>query len=140
VNEALLSRLLSDPYYSRNPPKSCGREQYGADFVRGTGIDVATATELTVKTIALAIARYPETKEVIASGGGVHNTYMMERLSASLQPRLTTSEEFGIDVDSKEAILFAVLAYQTYQRRAGNLPSATGARKPVILGKISPRP
>jgi anhydro-N-acetylmuramic acid kinase len=65
---------------------------------------------------------------------------MMERLSASLQPRLTTSEEFGIDVDSKEAILFAVLAYQTYQRRAGNLPSATGARKPVILGKISPRP
>jgi anhydro-N-acetylmuramic acid kinase len=140
VNEALLSRLLSDPYYSRNPPKSCGREQYGADFVRGTGIDVGTATELTARTIALAVASYPDTQEVIASGGGVHNLYMMERLSASLQPRLTTSEEFGIDVDSKEAILFAVLAYQTYQRRAGNLPSATGARKPVILGKISPRP
>jgi anhydro-N-acetylmuramic acid kinase len=54
-----------------------------------------------------------------------------------LNPRVTTSAEFGIDVDAKEAILFAVLAYETHHHRAGNLPSATGARKPVILGKIS---
>ena len=140
VNEALLARLLADPYYSRSPPKSCGREQYGAEFVRAAAIDAATATELTARTIALAVARYPDTQEVIASGGGVHNTYLMERLRGLLGPRLITSAEFGIDVDAKEAILFAVLAFETHQRRAGNLPSATGARKPVILGKISPRP
>jgi anhydro-N-acetylmuramic acid kinase len=137
VDEALLQRLLADPYYHRDPPKSCGREQYGAEFVRNTGIDVATAMELTVRSIALAIERYPATREVIVSGGGAHNSYLMERLGALLKPRVTTSAEFGIDVDAKEAILFAVLAYETYQRRAGNLPSATGARKPVILGKIS---
>ena len=75
---------------------------------------------------------------MIASGGGVHNVYLMERLRALLKPRLTTSAEFEIDPDAKEAILFALLAYETRQRRADNLPSATGARKAVILGKISP--
>jgi anhydro-N-acetylmuramic acid kinase len=138
VDEALLAKLLDDPYYRREPPKSCGREQYGAEFVRDTGIDIATATELTARTIALAIARYPNTKEVIASGGGVHNLYLMERIAALIAPHLTASAEFGVDPDSKEAVLFALLAYETHQRRAGNLPSATGARKPAILGKISP--
>jgi anhydro-N-acetylmuramic acid kinase len=137
VNDALLARLLDDPYYHRPPPKSCGREQYGAEFIRNSGIDLATATELTVQTIALAIARYPETADVIVSGGGAHNRYMMERLRVVLRPKITTSAEFGIDVDAKEAILFAVLAYQTYHRRPGNIPSATGARKPAILGKVS---
>jgi anhydro-N-acetylmuramic acid kinase len=137
VNEALLSQLLADPYYHRPPPKSCGREQYGAEFVGKTGRNVATATELTVRTIALAIERYPDTREVIVSGGGAHNVYLMERLNALLKPRVTTSAEFGIDVGAKEAILFAFLAYQTQQHRPGNLPSATGARKPMILGKIS---
>src|SRR5208337_2842397 len=137
VNADLLERLLADPYYHRDPPKSCGREQYGAEFVRETGIDIATATELTARTIALAIARYFDTREVIVSGGGAHNSYLMERLRALVPARVTTSAEFGIGVDTKEAILFAVLAYQTFQGRAGNLPSATGARKPVILGKIS---
>jgi len=137
VNGTLLERLLADPYYQREPPKSCGREQYGAEYVQSTGIDVATATELTARTIALAIARYPATHEVIASGGGVHNLFLMERLRALLKPRLTTSAEFGIDVDAKEAVLFALLAYQTHLRRSGNLPSATGACKPMVLGKIS---
>ncbi|HEV2687103.1 MAG TPA: anhydro-N-acetylmuramic acid kinase [Bryobacteraceae bacterium] len=137
VDAALLERLLADPYYQRDPPKSCGREQYGVEFVRETAIDVATATELTVRTIALAIERYPDTREVIVSGGGAHNRYMMDRLHAVLKPRVTTSEEFGIGVDSKEAILFAVLAYQTHQRRTGNIPTATGARTAKILGKIS---
>ena len=93
--------------------------------------------ELTVRTIASSITLYPETADVIVSGGGAHNRYMMERLRVELRPRITTSTEFGIDVDAKEAILFAVLAYQTYHRRAGNIPSATGARKPAILGKVS---
>jgi anhydro-N-acetylmuramic acid kinase len=137
VNAALLERLLADPYYDRAPPKSCGREQYGDEFLRDTNIDIATATELTARTIAMAIGRYPNTGEVIVSGGGAHNGYLMERLAALVSARVTTSAEFGIGVDSKEAILFALLAYQTHQGRTGNLPSATGARKPVILGKIS---
>jgi anhydro-N-acetylmuramic acid kinase len=137
ANAGLLARLLGDPYYHREPPKSCGREQYGAEFVRETGIDIATATELTAQTIAIAIGRYPDTREVIVSGGGAHNGYLMERLGALLRARVTTAAEFGMGVDSKEAILFALLAYQTYHARAGNLPSATGARNPVILGKIS---
>jgi anhydro-N-acetylmuramic acid kinase len=135
VNIALLERVLADPYYQRVPPKSCGREQYGAEFVRETGIDIATATELTARTIVLAIERYPNTREVIVSGGGAHNRYLMERLAALVHARVTTTAEFGISVDTKEAILFALLAYQTYQGRTGNLPSATGARKSMILGK-----
>jgi anhydro-N-acetylmuramic acid kinase len=137
VNDALLERLLADPYYKRAPPKACGREQYGDEFVRRTGIDIATATELTARTIALAIGRYPDTREVIVSGGGAHNGYLMDRIRALVSARVTTSAEFGIGVDAKEAILFAVLAYETFHRRAGNLPSATGARKPMILGKVS---
>ena len=139
VDRALLERLLADPYYYRDPPKSCGREQYGAEFVHQSGIDIATATELTSRTIALAIGRYPATGEVIVSGGGAHNRYLLERLTELITARVTTTAEFGISVDAKEAILFALLAYQTFHGRAGNLPSATGARKPVILGKISPR-
>jgi len=137
VNAALLERLLADPYYHRAPPKTSGREQYGDEFVRRTNIDIATATELTARTIALGIGRYPTTREVIVSGGGAHNRYLMERLVALVHARVTTSAEFGIGVDAKEAILFAVLAYETFHRRAGNLPSATGARKPMILGKVS---
>jgi anhydro-N-acetylmuramic acid kinase len=143
VNESLLERLLADPYYDRDPPKSCGREQYGAEFVRETGIDlttgldITTATELTARTIAMAIQRYPATREVIVSGGGAHNGYLMERLRMLVPARVTTTAEFGIGVDSKEAILFALLAHQTFHQRAGNLPSATGARKSMILGKIS---
>jgi anhydro-N-acetylmuramic acid kinase len=137
VNAALLDRLLADPYYHRSPPKSCGREQYGEEFVRETCIDITTATELTARTIAQAVSRYPQTHEVIVSGGGAHNRYLMERLAASVSARVTTTAEFGIGVDTKEAILFALLAYQTFHGHAGNLPSATGARNPVILGKIS---
>jgi anhydro-N-acetylmuramic acid kinase len=137
VNATLLDRLLTDPYYRRDPPKSCGREQYGEEFLRETGIDITTATELSARTIALAIDRYPNTREVIVSGGGAHNGYLMERLSALVRARVTTTAEFGIGVDTKEAILFALLAYQTFHGRAGNLPSATGARKAMILGKIS---
>ena len=137
VDEALLAKLMEDSYYQQPPPKSCGREQYGSQFIRATGIDLATATELTVRTIASSIAQYPATADVIVSGGGAHNRYMMERLEGSIRPRITTTAEFGIDVDAKEAILFAVLAYQTYRRRPANIPSATGARKPAILGKVS---
>jgi anhydro-N-acetylmuramic acid kinase len=136
VNEAVLAKVMDDPYYRLPPPKSCGREQYGAEFLQ-SGIDVATAAELTVRTIALAIDRHPDTQEVIVSGGGAHNGYLMERLRAVLRARVITTADLGIDVDAKEAILFAVLAHETWNRRAGNIPSATGARHPAVLGKLS---
>ncbi|HZU25935.1 MAG TPA: anhydro-N-acetylmuramic acid kinase [Bryobacteraceae bacterium] len=137
VNEWLLEEILRDSYYQQPPPKTAGREQYGAAFIERTGIDVATATELTVRTIAAAVAAFPATQEVIVSGGGAHNTYMMERLQASIRPRLRRSAELGVDIDAKEAILFALLAYETWHRRPGNIPSATGAAHPAILGKMS---
>jgi anhydro-N-acetylmuramic acid kinase len=134
VNEELLAKLLSDPYYRKAPPKTAGREQYGAEFL-ASGIDVTTAAELTVRTIAMAVESYPETREVIVSGGGAHNEYLMERLRAVLSLKVLTSAELGIDIDAKEAILFAVLAYESHHCRPGNVPSATGARRPVVLGK-----
>ena len=137
VNEALLAELLRDPYYALPPPKATGREQYGADFIARTRIDIATALELTVRTIAGAIARYPATDEVIVSGGGAHNRYLMERLRASVGASVLPSSDLGVDIDAKEAMLFALLAYETWHRRPGNIPSATGASKPKVLGKIS---
>jgi anhydro-N-acetylmuramic acid kinase len=137
VNELLLAGLLQDPYYAQPPPKSAGREQYGREFVERTRIDIATAAELTVRTIAMAIERYPATEEVIVSGGGAHNLWLIERLCDSLKPRLIASADLGVDVDAKEAMLFALLAWETWHLRPGNLPSATGAVRPKILGKIS---
>ena len=98
---------------------------------------IATATECTVRSIALAI---PPGAEVIASGGGVHNKWLMQRLTELLPEGATlqTSAHYGIDPDAKEAIAFAVLAYQFSKKQPGNLPSVTGARRPVLLGKDSP--
>ena len=143
VNQPLLKSLLRDRYYQTNPPKTAGREQYGMQFVErllGSNLPmpdlIATATALTAATIAKAIP--PATQELIAAGGGVHNRQLMAQLAAFLPAtRITTTAEFGIDPDAKEAIAFAILAYRTWKRRPGNLPSATGARHPVILGKLT---
>jgi anhydro-N-acetylmuramic acid kinase len=98
---------------------------------------IATATAFTAQSIALAIPK--KTQEVIAAGGGVHNLQIMRRL-AELLPGIDvkTTAEFGVDPDAKEAIAFAVLAYEHARGRAGNLPRATGARRAVVLGKSSP--
>lgn len=145
VHRRLLDSMLGDPYFKLAPPKACGREQFGAEFTQGliaTGIPlpdlIATATELTAQSIAAAILHHPAA-EVIASGGGIHNRQLMRRLRELLTDRkLTTTADYGIDPDAKEAIAFAILAYEFIQRRPGNLPSATGARHAVLLGKDSP--
>jgi anhydro-N-acetylmuramic acid kinase len=137
VNEALLERLLSDRYYHRRPPKSAGREQYGAEFVRETGIDISTACELTARTIAMGLGWFDGIGEVIVSGGGAHNGYLLERLRVLIPARIVTSDEYGVDIDAKEAVLFALLAYERWHGRPANVPSATGARTSVLLGKIS---
>jgi anhydro-N-acetylmuramic acid kinase len=93
---------------------------------------------LTARTIAMGIARFSGIEEVIVSGGGAHNSYLMERLRAALpEQRVAVSAEYGVDIDAKEAVLFAALAFESYHHRPGNIPSATGARKAVVLGKLS---
>jgi len=103
---------------------------------------MATATAFTAVTIAVGVERFIKPRmpvdELIVSGGGVHNRTMMGYLSSFLPSvRITTSEEFGVGVDAKEGVAFALLAYETWCGRAANLPSATGAHRPVILGKIT---
>lgn len=151
IDRRLLARLLRDPYFRKQPPKSAGREQYGAAFVDAllaTGLAledlVATAAAFTASSIAIAVRNYAvggAPWDLIVSGGGVHNPVLMGQLIALL-PGLSvgTSSDYGIDVDAKEAIAFAVLASQTLRRRPGNVPGATGARHAAILGKISPAP
>jgi anhydro-N-acetylmuramic acid kinase len=144
INRELLAELLRDPYYRRRGPKSSGREQYGPSFVERLRQSepslpnlIATATALTGATIARALQGLPG--DLIASGGGVHNRQLMAQIAAFVpQMRLATSADYGIDPDAKEAIAFAILANETWRGKPSNLPSATGARHPVILGSITP--
>ena len=150
ASRELLGDLMRDRYYAAPPPKTAGREQYGRDFIarlRATRLPmedlVATACLLTASTVANAIGKFVRTRQpvddIIAGGGGVHNPVLIRHL-ADLLPgaRVTTTAEFGIDPDVKEAVAFAVMARETWLRRPSNVPSATGAHHPVILGKISP--
>jgi anhydro-N-acetylmuramic acid kinase len=144
VHKKLLDAMLSDPYLNRKPPKTTGREQFGQQFVSGllaTGIAlpdlIASATEFTARSIAKAIPK--GIREMIVAGGGVHNRQIIRRLSELLPGiEVVSSANFGIDPDAKEAIAFAVLAYEFVRGRPSNLPSATGARRSVILGKSTP--
>lgn len=147
VNDALLAGLLRDRCFRQPPPRTFGREQFGQEYVaklRECGLPVedliATATELTARTIAQSVERYaPADSEVIASGGGVYNRHLMARLAALLPRRsIVTSAAFGIDPGAKEAVAFAVLAHEFARGRPANLPSATGARRAVLLGRDTP--
>jgi len=143
VNEPLLADALCHPFFLRPPPKSAGREQFGQDFVaryffsrRRTRFEnlLRTSLELTARTIAGALARFvfPGEKidRLIVSGGGAHNRLLMKRL-VELLPRLKVelSDRYGLPVDAKEAIAFAILADRTLHGLPGNLPSVTGARR-----------
>jgi anhydro-N-acetylmuramic acid kinase len=147
VNRALLQELLGDAYYRRKPPKSAGREEYGAEFVArlrksGTSLRdlVATATVLTAASIAIAVRRFAvQPAELIVSGGGTHNPQIMVHLAGFLPGvDISTTTDHGIDADAKEAIAFALLAHETWRYKPANLPSATGAKRPVVLGSITP--
>jgi anhydro-N-acetylmuramic acid kinase len=150
VNELLLAHALNHPFFSQAPPKSAGREQFGHAFVAHHFLSrrrprfedlLRTSVELTARTIAGALARFvfPQVKihRLIVSGGGAHNRLLMKRL-VELLPNLTVelSERYGLPVDAKEAIAFAILADRTLHGLPGNLPSVTGARRAVVLGKI----
>lgn len=152
VDEPLLREMLQHPFFRRRPPKSTGREQFGQQYgewlydnARRKGLMpediVATATALTASTIASAYRRFlpamPD--EMILCGGGAHNATLVRMLQSRLEGvRIRATNEFGIDVDAKEAVSFAILAYATIQGVPNNLPRVTGASEPVVMGKIVP--
>jgi anhydro-N-acetylmuramic acid kinase len=149
IDPKLLAKLLRDKYFRAKPPKTAGREQYGSEFVSkllDTELSsedlIATATALTAESIAAAVRNFvlPEMRvdEVFASGGGTHNPTLMRMLRKALDPipvKYTT--EVGLDVDAKEAIAFALMAYETAHSRPSNVPMATGAKRSVVLGKLT---
>jgi anhydro-N-acetylmuramic acid kinase len=153
---ALLDELLRDPYLKLAPPKSTGREYYGHAYLkkvlalgkthRAEPADlIRAATIFTALSVVDALNRFvlPKTKihQLIVSGGGARNPLLVAQLSAALSGiEILPSASFGIPEDAKEAFAFALLAYESFHRGPGNLPSATGAHGPAILGKISYAP
>ena len=149
---ALLQELLSQPYFEMKPPKTTGRELFGSQFgewvwQRGEALRlcaadvIATLTEFTAASIAEAYRRflpiYPD--EIILSGGGAFNLTLVKAIRQLTAPAtVLISNDLGLKSDAKEAVAFAVLAYETLQGRTGNLPAATGARRAVVLGNITP--
>jgi len=148
ADEALLAEWLGDPYFAREPPKSTGRERFGAPFVARyrAALDaltfedaVRTLSELTIRTVAQAIGMHaPHTARTIVSGGGAHNLTILDGLRALLPGEVEVSDAYGIDPDAKEAIAFALLGYETLRERPAGLPHVTGARGPRVLGAIAP--
>ncbi|WP_336320228.1 anhydro-N-acetylmuramic acid kinase [Streptomyces lavendofoliae] len=147
TDEALLRRLLDDPYYAQPPPKSTGKERFHLPYLRAA-LDghetlpaedvVATLTRLTARTVADA-ARSVRATEVFASGGGTRNPVLMAMLRRELGGvPLRRSDELGLPSAAKEAYAFAVLGFLTVHGLAGTVPACTGARHPSVLGSITP--
>jgi anhydro-N-acetylmuramic acid kinase len=157
VLDKVIVKFLQRDFFKKKPPKTAGREEFGREFVRDFLRSckrrrkqdvVATATALTAKSIADAVrrhasqnsARKPAFQEMILSGGGAKNSTLVAMLTRELVPlglQLRFSDEFGLPSAAKEAVAFALLAHETWQRRASNVPSATGAKRAAVLGKIS---
>jgi anhydro-N-acetylmuramic acid kinase len=149
-NEAVLKELLADPYFAAPPPKSTGRERFGDDYARELhqrvpGPDgVATAVELTARSVADAVRRWvPGSAEVVASGGGCHHPGLMVALARALgalpgRNPLCRFDELFFPGDAKEAVAFALLGYLTLHGQPGNVPAATGASGPRVLGSVTP--
>jgi anhydro-N-acetylmuramic acid kinase len=154
----VLTAELRNPYFRLTPPRAAGREEFGREFAtrflaasRRHSFKpedaIATATALTAESIARSYRQFarPAMKsggpvDYIVSGGGARNRTLVAMLSDRLNPlgcKLATSEEFGMPAAAKEAAAFALLAWQTWHRQAGNVPSATGAKRPAILGQVT---
>jgi anhydro-N-acetylmuramic acid kinase len=145
----LLAAMLRDAYFAQPFPKSTGRERFGEQFLaqHGEGLrglsdadGAATLTELTARTVARAIvATGFGTPRAILSGGGARNAFLLQRLAHHVpHAQIETSDRYGVPVDAKEAIAFAILGYETLRGRAANVPAATGAWQAAVLGAIVP--
>jgi anhydro-N-acetylmuramic acid kinase len=159
VLEPVIGEMLRRKFFRAKPPKTAGREEFGREFVRdflrqcgGFRKEdvVATATALTARSIADAVRQFvthesgaaskSSFREMILSGGGSRNATLVGMLEDGLAPlgiQVRFSDEFGLPSEAKEAVAFAVLAYETWNRRPSNVPSATGAKRAAVLGKIS---
>jgi anhydro-N-acetylmuramic acid kinase len=159
VLDGVIARLLRARFFRQKPPRTAGREEFGREYVsrflqvcRGASNPdvVATATALTARSIADAVRRFvlprfgarrkKGSHEMIVSGGGAKNPTLMAMLRNEIEPlgiELHFSDEFGLPAEAKEAVAFALLAHETWHRRPSNVPSATGAKRAAILGKIS---
>jgi anhydro-N-acetylmuramic acid kinase len=153
----VLEWALKDKYFEQKPPRTTGREQYGREYAarflrecrkhsRNPADAISTATALTAESIAESYVRFVRGKmkgapvDYIISGGGAHNATLMAMLTRRLQPmgcRVRTIDEFGMPAAAKEAAAFALMAWMTWHGLPGNVPSATGAKRPAILGQIS---
>ncbi len=146
VDRDALATLLADPFYARPLPKSTGREHFHADHVTDllgdrtpSGPDLfATLTELTARTVADAVAAHPEVRRVVASGGGLRNPALVERLRHHLTVPLVPTDDLGLPSDAKEAHLFALLGYLSVHGLPGTIAGATGAHRPAVLGSLTP--
>ncbi|RIX51158.1 anhydro-N-acetylmuramic acid kinase [Paenibacillus nanensis] len=152
-DEELLAELLAHPYFRQPPPKTTGRELFGADYTaaflrraaeRGVSAAdiVATATAFTAHTIADACQELvmPRCRidEVIVSGGGAHNRTLMAMLGALLpEQKIMTAGALGLSDDAKEAVIFALLGHDFLRGNANNVPAATGASRPTVMGKLA---
>jgi len=143
--------LIKDPFFSKKPPKSTGRELYNAQAMENMAEQygfshyakediITTVSEVTVYGITHNIALYtPNFDRIVVSGGGSHNHYLLSHLQDILNKPVLTQEDLGFSSDAKEAVAFAVLGYLTLNNQPGNVISATGAKRPVVLGNIAPR-
>ncbi len=157
VLASVLKAALRNPFFSKHPPRTAGREQFGREFASRFLLQcrsvsqrdedaLATATALTVESIARAYSQFAAPAmgnapvDYIVSGGGARNRLLMGMLEERLELfncTMTTSDAHGLPIEAKEAAAFALLAWQTWHHLPGNLPSATGAARPVILGQIT---
>lgn len=163
--ETVVRQLLKRAFFRQKPPKTAGREQFGREYTQELlrlchRADryhiIATATELTARSIGIAVrnhvlpmdeanlsptSRWPSRfRELVVSGGGTRNTTLIRMIREELAPlkiRVLTTDDFGVPSAAKEAVAFALLAYQTWRHLPSNIPSATGAERPAILGKVS---
>ncbi len=147
INEALLAELMAHPFIEKTGPKTTGREDFGEQFVAEllTKYDmpandwIRTATLFTAKAIAKALAPYlTEQTELVVGGGGSYNETLLEMLRSEMpMVKVLIQEDLGLSSEAKEAIAMVVLGHQTLNKRPSNVPSATGASKAVILGKVT---
>ncbi len=157
VIEPVLEVMMQDRYFALKPPRTAGREQFGREYAarflaacrrhsRRPEDALATATALTAESIAASYRRFVRRRmkgapvDFIVSGGGARNATLMAMLTRRLQPlgcELATSDAFGLPAAAKEAVAFALLAWQTWHRLPGNMPAATGARRSTILGQVT---
>jgi len=157
VIEPVLETMLRNPFFRLKPPRTAGREQFGREYAskflaecrkasRRPEDALATATALTAESIARSFKQFASPKmkgspvDYIVSGGGARNRTLMKMLDQRLQTMrctMATIDEFGMPAEAKEAAAFALMAWLTWHGLPGNVPSATGAKRPVILGQFS---